>query len=247
MFTLNRSTEKLYYTDTSLTECTARVVKTDRNFVELDRTVAYPEGGGQDADQGVIALPDGTEIRFVHARKMYGSRAPIEDFPDIPVGGIIEHTVHQDDLPLLRLLAEGMPVTVRVDRTRRALLSLSHTASHLLYFGIEHVRPDAIAGLLGCHIRTDAARFDFTVTRRFTVDELARIASFANAMVARGSTVSVYSHADYLDARYWECEGHRMPCGGTHLTSTASVGRLRVGRKSLGKGKDRISVTFGEG
>jgi Ser-tRNA(Ala) deacylase AlaX len=244
MFVLNRTTQKLYYDDPSLTECTARVVKVDLHHVELDATVAYPEGGGQDADQGVIIIPDGREIRFVHVRKMYGNRALLADFPDIQVDGIIEHVVHDDDLPLLACLAAGMPVVVRINRLRRAQLSLSHTAAHLLYLGVAAVRPGAIAAIFGCHIRTDAARLDFSVTDRFTIDDVGQIERVANELVTRDSVVRVYPHEKFRDARYWECEGNVMPCGGTHISSTGRIGVVRISRKSLGKGKERLSVTF---
>jgi Ser-tRNA(Ala) deacylase AlaX len=217
MFVLNRTTQKLYYDNPSLTECTARVVKVDLHHVELDATVAYPEGGGQDADQGVIIIPDGREIRFVHVRKMYGGRALLADFPDIQVGGIIEHVVHDDDLPLLACLAAGMPVVVRINRLRRAQLSLSHTAAHLLYLG---------------------------VTDRFTIDDVGQIEHIANELVTRDSVVRVYPHEKFRDARYWECERNVMPCGGTHISSTGRIGVMRISRKSLGKGKERLSVTF---
>jgi Ser-tRNA(Ala) deacylase AlaX len=107
MFALNRKTQKRYYDDPFLGECIAHVVKVDGNHIELDATVAYPEGGGQDADQGVIVLPDGRQIRFIHVRRMYGNRALIPDFPDILVDGIIEHVAHDDDMALVALLTEG--------------------------------------------------------------------------------------------------------------------------------------------
>ena len=246
MFALNRKTQKRYYDDPSLGECVAHVVKVDGNHVELDATVAYPEGGGQDADQGVIVLPDGRQIRFVHARRMYGNRALIPDFPDIQVDGIFEHVVHEDDMALLALLKEGQQVVVCIDRLRRARLSLSHTASHLLYLGVMEVRPDAIAATLGCHIRPDAARFDFGIADRFTAEEVAEIERLANALVSRGSAVRVYAHEQFSDARYWECEGKVIPCGGTHIQSTAAIGPMQVSRKSLGKCKERLAVNFHE-
>jgi Ser-tRNA(Ala) deacylase AlaX len=106
---------------------------------------------------------------------MYGNRALIPDFPDIQVDGIIEHVVHGDDMPLVALLTEGQQVAVCIDRLRRARLSLSHTASHLLYLGVMEVRPDAVAAILGCHIRPDAARFDFGIADRFKSDEVTEI------------------------------------------------------------------------
>ena len=244
MFSLGRNTRKLYYEDSSLSECPAKIVKISGDKIELDATVAYPEGGGQEADHGAIVLDDGREMRFIDARKMYGNPLRMPNFPDIQVDGIIEHIVHEDDAALLREAIVGADVTVRIDRLRRAQLSLSHTASHLLFLGITDVRPDAIPGIIGCHIKVNAARFDFVVESRFTLDEVTEIERLANLYVERGSEVKVYPHPEHLDARYWECEGRVIPCGGTHLTSTVPIGRIEVHRKSLGRNKERVSCEF---
>lgn len=244
MFAINRTTKKRYYDDPNLHECAAQVVRVEGDRIELDQTIAYPEGGGQDSDQGIITLTSGAAIQFIHARKIYGSRAAIPDFPDIQVGGVIEHVVHPDCWAALDGLQPGATVKIRIDSIRRAQLSLSHTASHLLYLAVGRVRPDAIDKTLSCHIRTDAARFDFGVVERFSLDEISEIERLSNEMMARGSRVSVYPHADYSDARYWECEGNVIPCGGTHIEETACIGPMRVSRKSMGRNKDRLSVTF---
>src|ERR1700758_1769698 len=98
MSSISRSTRKLYYVDSYLCQVTSVVTKIGGDFVELEATVAYPEGGGQESDQGTLTLPDATVIRFIHVRKMYGQRANIADCPDVQVGGVIEHIVHPDDL-----------------------------------------------------------------------------------------------------------------------------------------------------
>lgn len=241
-----RTTRKLYYEDGYLSECTAHVVKTGSDYIELDMTVAYPEGGGQEADHGVIATSEGFEIRFIHVRKAYATKIRIKDMPEVAVDGVIEHVVHGDDREWIEKFRPGMPVVLRIDVERRARLSLSHTASHLLYLGVTKVRPDAVARTLGCHIRTDAARFDFAVETRLSSEDLVKIEQVANALVVRDSRVRMYSHPDHPDARYWECDEQIIPCGGTHIDSTASVGPMTIRRKSLGKGKERIACEFAE-
>ena len=244
MFKLNRTTRKFYYEDPWLAQCQARVVRVGDACIELDATVAYPEGGGQESDIGVIVAENGNSVGFVHAKKVYGNALLLADFPDIQVDGIIEHMINPGDADLLREIKVGQQVLISIDTRRRAQLSLSHTASHLLYLGVAEVRSDAVAATLGCHIKTDGARFDFGVETRFSPEELAEIERIANEYVDRDSAISVYSHAEHYDARYWECEGRIIPCGGTHLDSTRSIGTISVRRKSLGKGKERISCTF---
>jgi len=244
MSTLGRSTRRLYYDDPWLASCTAKVARIGTDYIELDSTVAYPEGGGQEADQGVLKVADGRCLRFTGAKKMYGDRANIPDFPDIQVGGIVCHLIHPDDQHLIAGLAEGVEIRVELDIERRAKLSLSHTASHFLYLGVKLQRPDAVKWTLGCHIKTDGARFDFSVAERFTQDDIVAIQEVANGFVLRGSAVKVYSIDAVPDARYWECESQRIACGGTHLDAAAPVGAMQVKRKCLGKGRERISCEF---
>lgn len=241
---LERQTEKLFYRDFHLAQARAVVVKTGADFIELDATVAYPEGGGQEADTGTIALDGGPLVRFAWAKKMYGQRAGISGFEDVQVGGVIWHMVAHEDEALLAHFAPGMSVTVSIDVERRARLSLSHTASHFLYLAIAQHRPDAVAATLGCHIKTDGARFDFAVGERFTPHQLALIEQTANAYVSRDAPVSVTAHALAQDARLWHCEGQIIACGGTHLDHAAPVGPMQLRRHRLGAGKERIACTF---
>jgi Ser-tRNA(Ala) deacylase AlaX len=121
---------------------------------------------------------------------------------------------------------------------------MSHTASHLLYLAVGEIRPDAVARTLGCHTRLGSARFDFGVERRITAEEVGRIEALANAYVDRGSPVTTCAHPVHGDVRYWECEGQVIPCGGTHIRSTAPVGHMTVRRKGHSAGKERLSCEF---
>jgi alanyl-tRNA synthetase len=247
MMSLNRKTKKLYYERPYLVASSAKVTRVYEDGVELDQTVAYPEGGGQESDQGVITtLSTGLRLRFVHAKKMYGVSCTLEEFPDVKVDGVVWHVVHADDRHLLPQLREGVQVSVVVDAERRARLSLSHTASHLLYLAVGEHRPDALAGVIGCHIKSEGARFDFCVTSRFTPEDVAAIEQTANSLVDRKCAVTLEGHPNVPDARYWHCDGKTIPCGGTHIDNTAAIGRMRIKRKCLGSGKERLSCEFSE-
>jgi Ser-tRNA(Ala) deacylase AlaX len=241
---LDRHTSKLYYSDFFLSEVNSKIVKTGEDYLELESTVAYPEGGGQEADHGVLVLADGRTLRFIWAKKMYAHSSGLVDFPDVQVQGVIWHMIHPEDQHLLLELMPGLDVTVKIDIERRARLSLSHTASHLLYLAVGQYRPDAIPGTIGCHIKTDGARFDFSVESRITADELMLMEQTANAYQVRNSPVTVSAHQQVPDARLWHCEGQVIPCGGTHLDHLVPIGPLQLRRRGLGAGKERISCTF---
>jgi Ser-tRNA(Ala) deacylase AlaX len=74
-----------------------QVTRVHSDGIELLSTVAYPEGGGQEADVGTIELPVGT-VRFVWVKKLYGSPIRLEGFKGGKLGGIIIHSLHPDDL-----------------------------------------------------------------------------------------------------------------------------------------------------
>lgn len=151
-----RSTEKLYYQDQYLTACDAQIVMLHSEAIELDRTVAFPEGGGQEADHGIIDTPVGS-VRFEQVKRIYGTPENIEGFKGVKSGGVILHLVHTEDLPLLAKLLPGMPVTVWIDVLRRAKLTLSHSASHFLYAAALDDEASLEAMTIGCHIKEDSA------------------------------------------------------------------------------------------
>lgn len=240
-----RTTEKLYYDDQYLTECTAHITRLYTEAIELNRTVAFPEGGGQEADHGVIQTPVGG-IRFIQVKKMYGVPCTIDGFRGVKTGGVILHLVHTDDLPLLARLDIGMPVTVRIDALRRAKLTLSHSASHFLYAAAIHHDFHLEEQTIGCHIKEDSARFDFLSDEKFDSDSLQRIESVANSLISEDLPIELGALPECPDARYWRYGALEIPCGGTHLERPAAIGPLRVRRKNVGKGKERLICEFPE-
>lgn len=244
MMNFDRETEKKYYQDMTAAACATTVAAVGPDYVELAATVAYPEGGGQESDTGIIRVGGGAPLRFVGVRKLLGRPLNLPGFPDIDQGGIIRHVIAAEDVPQLAFADVGASAVVEIDVDRRARLSLSHTASHVLYMAVERVRPDALAGVLGCHIKTDGARFDFKVAERFNDQQIKEINEIADAMIAADLTVELYADERAPDARYWRCDGRVIPCGGTHLASIGPVGPLSVKRKNLGAGKERVSCAF---
>lgn len=238
---INRNTTKLYYADAHLRSCSASILEISSKGVVLDRTVAFPEGGGQEGDKGILQLPTSDELAFSDTQKGYGRPLFLTGFPSIQVDTPIYHVITSEGGSMLEV---GLPVTVRIDVGRRANLSLSHSASHLLYVGIKLVRPEAIANIVGCHIAEDRARFDFSGIERFSQNDTQSIEQIANEYVAADYDILNYRHKDESEAWYWECNGHIIPCGGTHLSKTGRIGQILVQRKGMGAGKERLAIRF---
>ncbi len=103
-------TEELYMEDCYRKEFKAEVIKTGKNFVVLDKTVFYPEGGGQPSDQGIIKFKgEKTKVTGVKSHK-----------------GEIRHMV-KGEVP-----EEGTEVEGELDWERRHKLMRMHTAQHLV-------------------------------------------------------------------------------------------------------------------
>ena len=102
-------TEKLYYNDAYATTFTAKVLDCTEAKggwqVVLDRTLFYPEGGGQPADMGTLG---GVHVLDVHEKN-----------------DIVTHTT---DKPL----EVGQTVEGEIDWERRFDLMQNHSGEHIL-------------------------------------------------------------------------------------------------------------------
>ncbi|MDX1756158.1 MAG: alanyl-tRNA editing protein [Marinobacter sp.] len=240
-----RRTIKQYYLDPSLSTARATIVNLDRDTIELDRTIAYPAGGGQESDTGTItSLRSGRIVRFVHCRKVRSTPLQLSESVRVQAGGIILHRVHADDYTVMSGLEVGDEVRIDIDAARRQRLSTAHSASHVLYMGIAEIRPDLIEHSASCHVRDGYAQFDFLTNEKVSRQELAAIERVANDIIRQDASIRVFSGDMHPDARYWECEGFVIPCGGTHLKRTGSIGQLQVQRQNAGRGKERISCSL---
>lgn len=238
-----RTTKKIYYQDPYLYNARGKVIEIHQGkAIELDRTIAYPEGGGQESDCGTLKhIASGKKFRFVHVKRVYGQSVKVAEGHWVDVEGIIRHEIHPDDNNFLVEIKTGDEIEVQIDRHRREQLSTSHSASHLLYMGIAKIRPELLNRIIGCHIREGQARFDFLSEEKVTTEHIADIESIANTIIDKNEEIYLESSDAHPDARYWRCDGYIIPCGGTHLPLTGTIGRMKIKRKNIGKGKVRLS------
>jgi len=231
--------EEIFRSDAYCRECEATVRSVDEQGIQLDRTVFYPQGGGQPGDQGFIRLADGTEIQIVDTRK-----------------GDIERV-------LLHVPAEGSPtpdvgskVTARVDWSLRYPRMRMHTCLHLL----SAVLPYPVTG---GSVRDDSGRLDFDLPespdKEQMTAELNRLIEEDHPVTYRWitdaeldaqpdlvKTMSVQPPRGQGKVRLVEIEGVDLqPCGGTHVARTGEIGRVRV-RKIEKKGRQnrRVNLVF---
>jgi Ser-tRNA(Ala) deacylase AlaX len=63
------TTELLFRDDAYLRTASARVVAVHERGIELDRTIFYPQGGGQVGDSGTLVRANGERIGIADTRK----------------------------------------------------------------------------------------------------------------------------------------------------------------------------------
>lgn len=236
-------TELLYLDRSYAIEFEAHVVTSGPEGTELDRTLFYPEGGGQPSDIGVLSRADGSSWRVGRVEKARGR---------------VLHHLEGEVAPLSDERLSG-----RVDWTRRYLHMRYHTAVHLLSgaafarFGseitgsqiaesgarLDLVLPEANRGT--CETLVEAANREIAVARPVVVrwvdpDELERSPSLVRV---RRDLVPVGQRLRLIDIVGFDVQAD----GGTHVRSTAEVGPIRFDRfENKGARNKRLYVHLEE-
>ena len=219
-------TDELFREDATLAGCDAVVTHIDERGVQLDRTVFYPQSGGQAGDRGVLVLAGGTELQ-------------IADMHKGTLPGEILHVPTPGQEALLASLATGQAVQARIDMARRLRHMRFHTTTHLLCALIPHP-------VDGCSITADHARLDFHMNEPLDKEVLnaglTRLVAEAHAVSHRWiseaeldanpglvRSMSVQPPRGQGRIRVLEIDGVDLqPCGGTHVSNTAEIGAVMV-------------------
>jgi alanyl-tRNA synthetase len=208
-------THKVFWDDPYRTSLDARVAMVHGCDVVLDRTIFYAESGGQESDHGTIG---GHPVQSA-------SKSGHDIVYALPEG-------HD--------LVAGLPVIVQIDWARRYSLMRLHFAAELVLELVVRRWPGVEK--IGAHIAQDKARIDFALGETVS-SHLPGLTQQAQAIIdADTPIVSAFSDAA-AERRYWEVPGFaRVPCGGTHLRRTGEVGSIRLKRKNVGAGKERVEI-----
>ena len=235
------TTEELFRDDANLLACSAVITAIGPEGVQLDRTVFYPQGGGQAGDAGVLRRADGAELPIVDTRK--GADA----------GQMLHVPAADAALAGLTGWAVGQAVTAQIDAARRQAHRRFHTATHLLCALVPHP-------VDGCSITAGYARLDFHMTEPLDKDMLtagiARLVAEAHPVRQRWITeaeldanpglvrsMSVQPPRGQGRVRLVEVAGVDLqPCGGTHVDNTADIGAVVVTKIEKKSAKTRRVV-----
>jgi misacylated tRNA(Ala) deacylase len=233
-------TEPLFLDNPTLASTPAVVTESGPAGIVLDRTVFYARGGGQPGDTGVLRW-NGNEILVADTVKGEGDA--------------IIHVPAADAM----LPPVGTQVEAAIDWQRRYSLMRMHTAMHLLCSLIKG------AAVTGGSVGADKSRLDFDLPNPPKKED---IEAELNALIAADHPVRIeWVEESVLDTdpglvRTMSVKPPRgtgrlrlmrigtddhfvdlQPCGGTHVSRTGEIGRIRVLKiENKGKQNRRIII-----
>ncbi|MDD5086305.1 MAG: alanyl-tRNA editing protein [Candidatus Nanoarchaeia archaeon] len=196
-------------------ECYSRVAAIEDNKVWLDKTVFFAFSGGQASDKGTINGINVLEAVKQNEDEIYYI---LEKEPDFAVGDNVK---------------------VEIDWDYRYKIMKIHSAAHIVYYYfIEKVGQQKV---IGSNISIDKARLDFAYDESVGL-LLEEIQEKTNNTIKEGIDIKTFQDEKDPTRRFWECGKWLMPCGGTHVKNTKEIGQIKLKRKNIGAGKERIEV-----
>lgn len=236
------STEMTYLEDTYRFEDIARITRVevvDGTWLEFDRTIFYPQGGGQPTDKGYV---ESTSGRF---------RVDKVELVD----GTIRHRGNFDSGAFVL----GEQVSLLVHGPTRLANARMHSGGHLIMTAMDTLR--AMKAIKGYHFPDgpyveflgavpELERPDLVVALQKELDRLVDSALDVEAVLT--SLQALEDEGIYIPmeipkdkpTRVVTTGGYRSPCGGTHVKSTDDLRGIVVKGLKSKSGNTRVSYTM---
>lgn len=191
-----------------------RVSAVNGNRILFDETISFSFSGGQESDKTII---NGMSVL----------NSEIE-------GNLIYYI-----LPEGHGLSVGDQVTMEIDWPRRYRLMRLHFSAELV---LELITRKLGIEKIGAHIAETKARIDFFYDKNIS-SVLESLLIEYKKIIDQDLPIKTGFSDTENQRRYWEIEGFsKVPCGGTHVKSTAEVGYVTLKRVNIGAGKERIEI-----
>lgn len=212
---------------------------TNNIYLLLDNTPFYGESGGQLGDKGLI-YGENFSLEVIDTQKVLNKL-------------IIHHCRIKHGLPKI-----GEKVNARIEIEIRAACKAAHSATHLLHYILRKKFGNSLIQK-GSLVDQDRLRFDFTLERGISIEELREIELNVNKLVWQNYPVSteVISTQEAVEkgamalfgekydnlSRVVKMEGSTELCGGTHVKFTSEIGLFCIYKESaIAKGIRRIEA-----
>ncbi len=205
------------------------IEKDGKTYLILDKTYFYPEGGGQESDQGWI---NNVFVPYVYK-----------------VGKTVLHQVEKN------IFEKGQTVKCKIDIERRKTLEKMHSATHILEYCCEKILGKHV-WQQGTKKTTEISHLDINHYKPLTKEIINRIETEANQMVMECIPVEIeYLERTEAEKKYGIkiYQGGFVPgkilrivkigdsieaCAGTHVKNTGEIGLIKIVK--VEKVKDNI-------
>jgi len=234
---VTKDTYREYFEDTFRVKSTATVVEIDTSpdyskipdavDVQLDRTLFYPQGGGQPSDTGKIFIGEKVfNVAFVAC--------------DSHTVGVIHHygTFEGDSFSV------GDSVDLAIDEEKRVLHAKLHTGGHLLDVAMVQVGYGHFPLGKGYHF-PESSYDEYTgaippANRKKAIADLQ--AAMDKLIAADIPVITLVDEQGVWNVRFGKAGEFppEQPCGGTHLTSTGQIGGVLIRKIKVKKGLTRV-------
>ena len=243
------ATGQLFYENSYRMEMATKVVgvSKDKTIIQLEETIFYPTGGGQQYDKGYLINKTTKEKREV-----------------VDVFRKNKTILHKLD-NAFQSIEVGQEIKGELDKERRWALMRHHTGTHVLNGAAKHILGDHI-WQEGANKTPEHARLDVSHYGRVSDEQVEKIERAANRVILENRKITkkelgrteaeqnygfeIYqggivpgSKIRIIDIDNWDIEA----CGGTHLDSTGDIGLLRIlGTERIQDGIVRFQFQAGE-
>ncbi|MFX1483755.1 MAG: alanyl-tRNA editing protein [Promethearchaeota archaeon] len=233
-------TKLLHMNDNYVREFDANVLSSGENYVVLDQTAFYPQGGGQSSDRGFLSDGEMT-VEVKEVRKIEGEVRHLLDGPSFALGT----NVHGE-----------------IDWDLRYKCMRFHTAQHLLS---RHLQLEYGAETVGNNITPNESRADYSPLESFDEEMKRSVEAAVNKKInenidveirfmPRKEAISFLNERGY-QTRYLDMVPESVKefrvliigdydaasCAGTHVKNTKEIGGIQIGKsKNVGAEKRRI-------
>ena len=191
-------------------EFKTRVVQKTDEYIVLDETYFYPQGGGQPGDSGYI-----NEVKITNTRKRD------------------DNIIHEYEGGIN--LSVGDEVTGKIDWERRMLIMRAHGASHIMEYFL--FKKFGEMPLVGNFLSEGKDKSTYEANIEITSDAIKEIEEAVNAFINAEQEIKIYDENGF---QMWQCADIKTRCGGTHLKNTGAIGTVTIKRKGGGAGRHLI-------
>jgi Ser-tRNA(Ala) deacylase AlaX len=191
-------------------------------YVVLDRTPAYPQGGGQPGDRGVFQFNAGTSLSFTNTRSFEGE---------------IRHYTPA----VIEPKSLDQMVTIQIDADYRKHNSVLHTAGHLIA-GLASLLYPNLTPTKGHHF-PDGSYVELSGEGNVVAIELEAYLKAAIQLERSSAHTVNISFATETQRLVKIARYPALPCGGTHVSQLSELPPIEVTKIKWAKNNLRISYT----